>query len=462
MKWQKLVQAPYLFVFLAFIFGTTFAIILPPLWGLDEITHFNRAYQISTGNFFEDKLPNGTYGGNVPSNIVDLSGYTYLDLVDSQHIDNLSKTKSFEIQKISPVTRQYDFTGSAAYPPFVYAVPAAAIWAARELHASLGVIIFIARLATLTFYTGLVFIALWLLRDKRAMWLVFTVALLPMALSQAVTISADSLVIGLSLLLFSLLVTYWERRRKIDNWVVWATVAVSVILALIKPVYLTITLLPVFFLGQQKTVRKKLSLGLVLALILAIPALLWVLFVHGLVHTGTAGQLGEKSQLVHPKAQLLFIAEHPLKFVHDIVSNSVLQDWYGQTWGQLGWNYVKIPSAIRSLLLAALILIALWIKPAPAKEKSAAYIYVISAVATVVGLITFFYLIFNAVGTPLISGVQGRYFIPALPFLFYGAGRLIPSIKVVMSPTTASFIFPTVSTICLIASTLVYFSATYI
>ncbi len=57
------------FIVIALLFGVLFVFRLPPLIGTDEFTHFPRTYQITQGIYWQQKLPDSQYGGDIPSNI---------------------------------------------------------------------------------------------------------------------------------------------------------------------------------------------------------------------------------------------------------------------------------------------------------------------------------------------------------------------------------------------------------
>lgn len=459
-------DAPFIFLFLALIFGGLFVSSLPPLWGLDEVTHFNRAYQISTGTLMEQKIPDSkAYGGAMPKNLVGLSGYTYKDLIDNPHVDNTQITKAYENQRPSSATEEYDFTGANIYPPFVYAASATAIWLSRIFNANLGQIIKAARSATLILYIAFIFSALWLLKDNKSKWLVFLIALLPMSISQAATVSADSLAIGLGLLLFALIVRACNKGRPISWRELIAIVIVGLLIALVKPIYVLLALVTIFLPylpGKRLSRGRQILLRLVIALVLITPMIIWDLSVRGVAETGAAIQLGSAAvQNVHANTQLLYIIEHPLTFIHIIGSNIIHQDWFGETFGLLGWNYVKIPNIIIGLLVFALALITFHHWPAKEKGRWTGWTLLGSAILTILGFMVFFYVTYNALRSRTINGVQGRYFIPALPFFFYGLGSLIKSVHITMGEYTARLFFSLVSIISLTTAIVVYNSITY-
>jgi hypothetical protein len=75
-------------------------------------------------------------------------------------------------------------------------------------------------------------------------------------------------------------------------------------------------------------------------------------------------------------------------------------------------------------------------------------------------VLTTFYVTYSGQKAPYITGVQGRYFIPALAFLFYGASRLVP-IRVEMTERQAAWVFGIANAACLCIGALYYYLATY-
>jgi uncharacterized membrane protein len=143
------------------------------------------------------------------------------------------------------------------------------------------------------------------------------------------------------------------------------------------------------------------------------------------------------------------------------LTSGIKQDWYGQTFGLIGWNYVKIPSLARSLLFACLIITILWLAPARPSTKLEPLLFLSAGLLAIIAIVIFFYFFFNTVGSSYISGIQGRYFIPALPFLLYAIAKLNGSIKVTMSDSVAVILFSVVSGLSLAISLGSYFAITY-
>ena len=193
---KEIAQTHTLFIFIALFFGLIFVFLIPPNWGRCEDLHFDRAYQISTGKLEETKLNSVSYGGKLPANIVILNNYVKVDLLDNvssktKEVDSVQMYHHLESAKLSGKTETRDFSGSGSYPPVAYLAPALGIVAARLIDPTVGSVLLGARIATLLTYVTMVAGSLYLLRKNNIKWLIFDVALLPMALFQASVVSVD-------------------------------------------------------------------------------------------------------------------------------------------------------------------------------------------------------------------------------------------------------------------------------
>jgi hypothetical protein len=64
--YRELLQKPErLYLVLALFFGFLFVVITPPLTNADEVNHFMRAYQLSSGHVLAPMVK-GYAGGNIP------------------------------------------------------------------------------------------------------------------------------------------------------------------------------------------------------------------------------------------------------------------------------------------------------------------------------------------------------------------------------------------------------------
>lgn len=197
---------------MAIVAGLVLAVVLPPLYGYDEGTHLDRAWQLSDGRVFAETRGAGTtltVGGRLPVEMVN-EQYRLFATVTPRRFG--AERPSFGGPPITRLgyraawshlddaaprgpARFYDFSQSAVYSPVVYLPAAVSLRLTRWFGASLFVDIALARLSTYAGYVALMWIAI--RRTPVMPWLFVVAGLLPVALSQAMTIGADAITNGL-------------------------------------------------------------------------------------------------------------------------------------------------------------------------------------------------------------------------------------------------------------------------
>src|SRR5690606_15007273 len=125
------------------------------------------------------------------------------------------------------------------------------IWAADLVGADTGTLVRLTRLAGLASYLLVVGFALWALRAHRIQWLAFTVAVLPIAVFQAGTITADTLTNALALLVSALLVKGLFLGDRLGRAETFAVMACAVLLPLCKPTYILLAMLVVLIPAER-------------------------------------------------------------------------------------------------------------------------------------------------------------------------------------------------------------------
>jgi uncharacterized membrane protein len=466
MIWFRLTSAHYLFLLMALLFGIIFIKTIPPFWGVDEIVHFDRAYQVSTGNFVEDKLSSTSYGGQLPADTIRMQKYVFADLLDNKgrhEVDSTTGYKQYEAQKPSHQLQSYDFTSSGGYSPLAYAPPAIGIYTARHLGLTNGGIFFTARFVSLLFYVGLIFGALWLLRGSQFRWIVMVVSLLPMSLFQASIVNVDSLVIGLSLLMFALLINAWQRSKPLSYKMLTLILACGLCLSLTKPNYFLLYALVVFLPASSLPAGKKILWRAGLIILPLIFILAWNHTASPMLHAGLVEQKGPVvASAISTSGQVKNIARHPIGAAATIARSATNNNWADSTFGLLGYNFVLIPGFVIMALVFCLSMATFYRAP-PSKNVLSTKLpdlMLADGLLVFISIIGAFYLQYNPVGTKVIDGIQGRYFIPLLPFILLGLSRLLP-IKITMGPRLATALFGVLLSLSLISSILYYHYVTY-
>ena len=422
--------ASFAFTIIAAIFGTVFAVVTPPFWGHDEITQFGRAYQVAHRGLLPHEI-NDTrgvaYGGDVDATFDDLMGYALRDYVNNgddpaPRVGDSDGYDSLESQHLNGDMHTIWFTNTAAYSPVPYVPAAIGIQTAELFDLDVGGFLLMTRLAGLLAYVLIVGFALRALRERRAQWLVFTVALLPIAIFQAGTITADTVTNAVAILVGALLLKSLflaDRLTKLESAALLTSV---IVLPLCKPTYIFVALLvllvPLDRLGLSPRFR---LVPWGFAAVGTLSFLAWTKISGGT--TNGMGLMRKKDQWnsVRPSEQLQGILTDPVNFIAVFWRSILRRDnkWFDGFFGELGFSWVEVPA---TTIVACLLAIALSVGIAERMSVSfrKALIVTLVVAATVAMIYVTLYLTFSPVGFYIIDGIQGRYFVP-LAILFFAA-----------------------------------------
>ncbi|WP_336084810.1 DUF2142 domain-containing protein [Nocardia sp. SSK8] len=413
------------FTIVATIFGALFAVLTPPFWGHDELTQFGRAYQVAHGGVFPQRIADDrgvAYGGQIPVSVDALMDYAFRDYNDNPEEPGAMVADPAVYDRlgdaaISDATKQMWFTNTAAYSPVPYVPAAIGIRLGEALGLSVGGMYLLTRLAGLVAYLAVVGFGLYALRERRSQWLVFTVAVLPIALFQAGTVTADTLTNALAIMTSALLLKalfVGDRLRPVETG---ALLAATIALPLSKPTYVLLAMLVVVVPAERLgCTGKRRFLPWVFAAVGAGLFLAW---------TKIAAPTGDGMSLmrpphqwgqVRPGDQLKGVLTDPIQFVHTFGESIALRDhrWFNQFFGELGFAYVDVPAVS---MLACLIAFAVSFGIVERMSIVTAtfrrtLIVALTVLASVAMIYVTLYMSFTPVDFYIIDGVQGRYFVP--------------------------------------------------
>ncbi|MFF3568168.1 DUF2142 domain-containing protein [Nocardia jiangxiensis] len=410
------------FLLIATVFGAVFTALTPPFWGHDELTQFGRSYQVAHGGFGPERIADSrgvAYGGQIPVSIDALMDYAFKDYnrrppepaplsAGRAQYDRLGDAP------VSSPTKQMWFTNTAAYSPVPYVPAAVGLRIAEAAGLNVGQTVLLTRLAGLLAYLVLVAFGLRALRGYRVQWLAFTVAVLPIALFQAGTVTADTITNALAVLVSCLLVKGLFLNARLSRGEMVAALFTAIALPLSKPTYVLLAMLVALIPARQYGFRR---------------ALRWVPWFFAILGAALfavwmkiAAPTTEGMGLMRPPAQwysvrtgdqLHFILEHPVQFTQIFVHSTWLRDqhWFTQFFGELGFSYVEVPAlSILACLLAFAVSAGIAERMPAAHLRTAIVALVI--VASVAMIYVTLYMSFSPVGFYLLDGVQGRYFVP--------------------------------------------------
>ncbi|MEV2225226.1 DUF2142 domain-containing protein [Nocardia vinacea] len=416
------------FTIVVTVFGALFAWITPPFWGHDEITQFGRAYQVAHGGLLPQRIHDDrgiSYGGDVPISITQLMGYALHDYSTNpeepdQMVADPGSYARMEGAAVSKAEEPVWFTNTAAYSPVPYIPAAIGIRVAELFGLNVGAMMLLTRLAGLATYLALVGFGLWALRAHRVQWLAFTVAVLPIAVFQAGTVTADTMTNALAILMSALLVKALFLGDGLGRVETAALLAATLALPVSKPTYVLMAMLIVlvptdrFAFGGDSRWKRLLPWGF--AFLGAATFAVWMKI--AAPTTDGMGLMRPQHQWnsVRPNDQLHGILSDPANFVSVFGESIALRDqrWFTQFFGELGFAYIDVPALT---VLACLLAFAVSVGIADRMNTATAtfrrtLIVALTMLASVAMIYVTLYMSFTPVDYYIIDGVQGRYFVP--------------------------------------------------
>jgi uncharacterized membrane protein len=407
------------FAGMALAFGLAFLVLTPPFQVADEEAHFRRAFEISEGRIIALKRGNTT-GDELPPAIDSLydrfkglKGHleekTSADAIrDSAEITLSSGDRAFLV-----------FSNSAVHPPLTYLPQALGIFMARWFSSSVLVCLYAGRALNLLATVALTVLAIRLTPTGK--WAFVLLALTPMSLSLAASLSPDAMTNALSFLLLAQVFAYAVGDERLLPSSAVARIAVlGAGVGLAKQMYFLLPLaylmIPVRRLGSRRRYLASLA-AVMAATFLAVAA--WSLVVR---HIWSPA---DPAMGMDPGEQFRGMLAHPVAFLRVLVATaSYAPDCIEEYVGLLGWAEVHLPVAVCVTEVGLLILVCAC-EFGPRSGATAKQAFIAAAVAALVALTVaiVIHLTWDKVGAAAISW-HGRYFIPISPLIGVALGRL--------------------------------------
>ncbi|MGO8859483.1 MAG: DUF2142 domain-containing protein [Acidimicrobiales bacterium] len=424
---------------LALLGGLAIAVLTPPMAGGDERDHFARAYQISQGDILTARH-DGVYGAFLPatytSEVQALTVDSFLDRDRTAFLHHLDDPAPHGPSTFVPVGN------AASYGPGAYTAYALAIAVGRLFGLSVLALLYLARFAGVVVYASLLALAVRRLPVHR--WVLVACGLIPAALNQASTVSADGVTMVLSFLIVAEATKLAVDPQRPTRGLMVEAGAAAGFLALAKPPYVALVLLFLWPAWRHRgTVGRVLTAVVVGAVALAV---LWGTYqaTHSISQGNPNAWLGGVTQ-THGYAfrnlavgrQTRYILTHPNVFIADIGRTFAYQGltFPNQLFGQLA--LYQLPEW---LIVACVALIATACA-APDEPRQLAiprpFRLQLLAVSLAIALAIFAiaYTNWNAYLAPRIDALPPRYFLPLIPPLLLGAlPAHMPSGRVVRAP----------------------------
>jgi len=405
----------WLYLIIALAWGLAMALITPPFQVADEPAHYYRAWSVAQLELVAQPGMVVTLPDNVAT-LPDRLGSAVIDWTTNHYSAGAARALLWE--RIAPTSRD-QVTSAGSYGPLGYIPQAIGVSVARVLGHSPLLALYFGRFLNLLASVMIVFFAIRTVPFGKPF--IALVALLPMFVFQAASLGPDGL--ALSGFLLFLAITLRLSTRPILQTADLALMACTATVFLnVKPGFVVLVLL-VFMLRPRQfgSVRRYVVwVSSTLAAAFGLSALLMLVAPHA-----TAGYLASLGMYgVDQAQQLAFVLRHPWAFAKvlyrtfDQQNVALAQSGYGI----LGWLSVGLPTVgMFGMTLAAILFMGyretvrttLWQR----------LVICATGVLFVCVVSLALYAGWSAVAAPVVSGLQGRYFIPALAlglFAIYG------------------------------------------
>jgi uncharacterized membrane protein len=412
-----------IFIVLSAMFGTVMVAITPPLRGPDEAAHFLRAYAIAQGNIITSQTDaQGRKGIFLAPHF-----HEQFALLEARHAHERRPFRAAADQQpigareADPVGRHSVFVrymGSEGYAPASYLPHAAAALAARLIELDFPATLYLMRLTGLLATTLMAAYAIILVPSLK--WAFVAIAMLPAALYGRTVINADGGTLAFAMVVAALCLRGTPLTQGRAQHAVWMALCV-----LSKPPNIAFVLLQAMRTPVRDLARYWRSVVVIIG-----PAMLavglWIAASSGDAGTWRLVALtGASAEQFDPVRKLRFMLEQPLHFPTAMLASfSDPGELWRQLIGVLGlfdtalqpWVYPAVSIGLGAACLTRV--------NVSARHRAAA-VAAFSAGAYALAVLAVFYLVWTPIDATDVWGVQGRYFIPALPVIAIALACLV-------------------------------------
>lgn len=373
----------------------------------DEESHFPRAYQVSEGTLVSYADPqdprNGLMGGVLPAAVAVpdelATTHTHADVAEyaTRSIDNDDRVF-------------VSFRNTALYSPVSYAPQALGIAIARLLTGNVAAMAYAGRFVNWLAAVAIIFLCLRFLPTGKR--IAFALALLPMTQQELFSLAADGMSFALCLAIVTCAL-YWREREatmRLRDLVLIAAIVLTIsqFKIVYAPICLALFLIPIERFGG----RTRYACSIICIGLLGIAGSLGWLSVSSSILASEALGTG-----VDPDAQISYIRTNQIAFIVTMIRTFLINlPFYleSATADYLAWMGIRVHSAIVVLYLLLLLTVTLSGSErlkTPFTVKTRLALAGIAILITAI-MFTSLYLQYTPVGSSMVGGTQGRYFIP--------------------------------------------------
>jgi uncharacterized membrane protein len=407
----------WVFAWLASIAGVLLVFMVPPFQVPDENNHFLRAYQVSDGMFYWGAATNSP----LPAELLKLREVDFF--VEKSTTEWRGWREGFVVRGSGMGEWRGNLNGkvdagpalarnsASGYSPLMYLTSGAGVRFVKWRGGSVYWAVVAGRLCNLAFWLAAVF---WAIKIAPVFQYAFLfAALLPMAVFQGMSLSADSFnnAVAYLFVAYGFWMAYSGQRIQARHvaFMGLLTVVGALSKGLIFPVGLWLLIPADKFRSGWKSKYGLFVLNLAAAMVLAS---VWSGMNEWFLHPSAR-------VAADPDAQLRFMASNPGVFLSNLGVTIRLNAKYywAQLIGCLGWQNAFFGVGFYGAVTGVFLSIFVMLRSSGVKWTHRALCMVLLGLYGMT-LYVHLYRVWNPVGHPVIGGVLGRYFLPVLPLLF--------------------------------------------
>ena len=415
----KNIQPENVFLLISIPICILFVIVMPIFRVPDEIQHYLRTYSILKGYYV---IPsNGLI--SAPENLVPswlsapYRGY-FSPFITATHFDHV----------LSQNYVDYNIAGAALYNPISYSFSTIGLWCADFFTDNLYILFWCGRFANALGSTLLIYFAIKIIPYGKG--ILALISLLPMNLQERASFSADAITYAAAVLIIAYILYLRFNTAEITWKQIVFTYLLIILIASCKIVYVVfaglILLIPDNNYRSRSRARIHKIFGMTLA---AIIALGWLKIATSYLYMTNGGS--------NSSQKVTYLLLHPIKYF-EVIYKTTIQ--HGVTWIKelvaypMGYLEIAINTKLFLVIIISLlfyfimIFIRTWFKGYGWDFGASVFLLLCSS-AIIVLVYTSLYIQWTK-GSPddimVISGIQGRYFLPVLPAIMIAfiTGRL--------------------------------------
>lgn len=409
---DKLKRPENVFAIFSILIGTIFLFIFPPFSAPDELGHFAKPYAFSEGLVVP--VSNGTaektgktwmtIGFYLPKGIVDLYQNSESIIIDGSSNFDYSTLRLDKFEESSPT---FTYLGGQTSYSFVQYIPQIlGISLGKLLSNSALLIYFMSKTVNLIIY--IIFIYLAIKISKFTKWGIVILGLNPLALQLAASSSGDGFTIASTFLFVALMTRLIIREKQVKNYEIIPVLLFQVLLVQMKPTLIVFGLLFFLIPNEIFSIRKKICFGSITILVSICWYYLW-------------SKLFPSNDYIYkdyaiPSEQTKFILENPIDFIRACIRTIRVHsvDLFHGYSGKFAWLNRPVDIWV-SILYILTVLFSILLKDLREIVKISFLVRIFSIILLVLFILLNFlalYQIWSLPGSNIISGLQGRYFIP--------------------------------------------------